>query len=136
MIGRLGVFGAFLLAASSALASDPAVEAPDALDGFVETGQTVSCVRMRSTGVDAIGENRLLFKVGARYYLNETQGSCERAQSSFYRIEARLFSAQACKGDIFNVVDNQSGFFAGSCTLGKFQELKQKPKEAAEPETR
>jgi hypothetical protein len=129
MIGKLGIVGALLLAASPAFASDPAVEEPDALDGFVETGKTINCVNMRSTGIDTIGENRLLFKVGARYYLNETRGSCERADSAFYRLEARLFSSQACKGDIFNVVDNQSGFFAGACSLGEFQELERKPKE-------
>lgn len=129
MRGMIGVLSVCLLTAGSALASDPAVEEPDALDGFVETGDRVSCVRMRSTGIEAIDENRLLFKVGARFYLNETSGSCERADSTFYRLEARLFSPRACKGDIFSVIDNRSGFFAGACSLGEFQELKRKPKE-------
>ncbi|MDZ7627648.1 MAG: hypothetical protein U5J99_04460 [Parvularculaceae bacterium] len=128
MIGRIGVFCAALLAAGSALASDPVKEV-DALDGFVETGETVGCVSMRSTGVDAVDENRLLFKVGSRYYLNETRGTCERAESTFFRLEARLFSTRACRGDIFNVVDNQSGFFAGACSLGEFKALARKPKD-------
>lgn len=128
MIGKLGVFGVALFAAGSAVASDPATEV-DGLDGFVETGETVGCVSMRSTGIDAIDENRLLFKVGSRYYLNETRGTCEKAESTFYRLEARLFGPRACKGDIFNVVDNQSGLFAGACSLGEFRALAKTPKE-------
>lgn len=135
MIGKFGIFGACLLAAGSALASDPAGDS-NALDGFVETGETVGCVSMRSTGVDALDENRLLFKVGSRYYLNETRGSCERAGSTFNRIEARLFQPRACSGDIFNVVDNRTGAFMGACSLGEFRALARKPKESAEPPTR
>lgn len=131
MIGKLSVFGAFLLAAGSALASEPAEET-DALDGFVETGDTVNCVSMRSTGIDVIDENRLLFKVGSRRYVNETKGSCERADSSFNRIEARLFQPRACTGDIFSVVDNQTGAFLGSCSLGEFRALAKKPKAESE----
>lgn len=136
MIGKLGVFGAALLAAGSALASDPAVEEADALDGFVETGETVSCVSMRSTSIDPIDENRLLFKVGSRYYLNETNGSCERAGSSFNRIEVTLFGPRACRGEILRIVDNNSGAFEGACSLGEFRGLKKKPKDAPAEQSR
>lgn len=135
MIGKLGVFGAALLAAGSAFASDPATEEPDALDGFVETGETVDCVSMRSTSIDPIDENRLLFKVGARYYVNETNGTCERAGSSFNRIEVTLFGPRACRGEILRIVDNNSGIFEGACSLGEFRALKKKPKEAAAGKT-
>lgn len=135
MIGKLGVFGVALLAAGSAIASDPAGEEADGLDGFVETGETVNCVSMRSTSIDPIDENRLLFKVGSRYYVNETLGSCERAASSFNRIEITLFSPRACRGEIVRIVDNNSGFFEGSCSLGDFRALKKKPKEAAAEKT-
>ncbi len=136
MIGRLGVLSAALLAAGSALAGDPAADEADALDGFIPTGQSVTCVSMRSTSIDPIDENRLLFKVGTRYYLNETRGSCERAGSSFNRIEVTLFGPRACQGEILRVVDNNSGMFEGACSLGDFQELKKKPKEAPAAETR
>jgi hypothetical protein len=135
MIGKLGVCAAALLAAGSALASETAGEEPDALSGFVETGETVNCVSMRSTSIDPIDEDRLLFKVGGRYFVNETRGACERADSTFFRLEARLFSPQACAGDILNVVNNQSGFFAGACSLGEFRALKKKPKEAPAEQT-
>ncbi len=134
MRGMLGVFGVGLLAAGSALASDPSDET-DPLAGFTETGETSLCVSMRSTGVDAIGEDRLLFKVGTRYYVNETRGSCARAESTFNRIEARLFQPRACKGDIFDVVDNRTGAFMATCSLGEFRALAKKPKEELKSET-
>lgn len=128
MLGKLGVLGVCLMAAGSALASEPSDET-DALAGFKETGDTVSCVSMRSTGVDAIDEDRLLFKVGARYYVNETRGSCARAESTFNRIEARLFQPRACRGDIFDVVDNRTGAFMATCSLGEFRALVKRPKD-------
>lgn len=134
MRGMLGLFGVCLLAAGSALAGDPSDET-DPLAGFSETGETSLCVSMRSTGVDAIDEDRLLFKVGTRYYVNETRGSCARAESTFNRIEARLFQPRACKGDIFDVVDNRTGAFMATCSLGEFRALAKKPKDKAESET-
>lgn len=135
MRGMLGVMGVCLLATGTALASDPS-EGSDPLAGFTETGETSLCVSMRSTGVDAIDEDRLLFKVGSRYYVNETRGSCARAESSFNRIEARLFQPRACKGDIFDVVDNLTGAFMATCSLGEFKALAKKPKEEPTDETR
>lgn len=129
MIGRLGVLSACLLVAGSAFAGEPAGD-DDALAGFVETGETTNCVSMRSTGIEPIDENRLIFKVGGRYYLNETRGSCRRAGENSYRFEAVLVRPQACRGDIFRVVDNQGGFQVGACNLGEFRVLKKKPKAA------
>jgi hypothetical protein len=136
MTFRLCVLGAALLAASPALSSESEVEAPDALGGFVQTGETVNCVSMRSTSIEPIDENRLLFKVGTRYFLNETSGSCERAGALNSRIEVNLFGPRACQGDILRVVDNYSGIFEGACSLGEFRGLKKKPKDAPAEKTR
>ncbi len=134
MRGMLGVLGVCLLTAGSALASEPADET-DPLAGFTESGETTLCVSMRSTGVDPIDEDRLLFKVGSRYYVNETRGSCARAESTFNRIEARLFQPRACKGDIFDVVDNRTGAFMATCSLGEFRALVKKPKDETKSDT-
>lgn len=134
MRGMLGVLGVCLLTAGSALASEPADET-DPLAGFTESGETTLCVSMRSTGVDPIDEDRLLFKVGTRYYVNETRGSCARAESTFNRIEARLFQPRACKGDIFDVVDNRTGAFMATCSLGEFRALVKKPKDETKSDT-
>lgn len=131
MIGKVVMFSAALLVANAAAESKSTLNEADVLDGFVETGRTVNCVPMRSASIDAIDENRLLFKVGSRYYLNETSGSCERAGSSFNRIEVKLFGPRACRGEIMRVVDNRSGMFEGACSLGSFRELERKPKEEA-----
>lgn len=136
MIGKLWIFGAALLAAGSALAGDEAAEDVSGVDGFVETGESVNCVSMRSARIDPIDENRLLFRVGTRYYLNETSGSCNGADSPFSRIEVTLFGPRACRGELLRVVDNNSGAFEGSCSLGEFRALKRKPKEEPASETR
>jgi hypothetical protein len=130
MIGRLGVLGVCLLAAGAAHAGDTAADESNAVEGFVETGETVKCVSMLSTDINAIDEGRLLFKVGNRYFLNETKGNCYRSGASSYRLEAALFGPRACRGDIFRVVDNQGGFQVGACNLGEFRALRKSPEPA------
>lgn len=100
-----------------------------ALDRFDRTGEIVNCISMRSTKISAIDENRLLFEVGAgTYYLNEVRGQCKDVDSSFTRMEIKLFGSQICSSEIIRVVDQQSGAFQGACNLGQFEKLSLKPK--------
>ncbi len=99
-----------------------------ALDRFDETGDSVKCVSMRSVDITAVDDNTFLFKVGMNdYYVNRTRDACTGASSNFTRMEIRLFRAQLCNGEIINVVQQQSGLFRGSCSLGDFQKLQRKP---------
>lgn len=103
-----------------------------ALDRFERTGETVNCVSMRSTSITAVDETRLLFKVGAgTYYLNEVRGQCKDVDSSFTRLEIRMFGSQICSSEIIDIVDQQTGLFHGACSLGEFEKLAPKP--APEP---
>ncbi len=103
-----------------------------ALDAFERTGETVSCVSMRSTDITPIDESRLLFRVGrSDYYLNETRNRCNDIDSKFTRIDVRLFGSQLCSMEILQIVDQQTGAFQGSCSLGAFEKLKKKPDAAA-----
>lgn len=117
----------FVLACSCvALTSAAVAERGDktALDRFERTGETVNCVSMRSTSITAVDENRLLFKVGAgTYYLNEVRGQCKDVDSSFTRMEIKLFGSQICSSEIIDIVDQQSGMFQGACNLGEFEKL-------------
>ncbi len=128
----------FVLACSCvALTSAAVAERGDktALDRFERTGETVNCVSMRSTSITAVDENRLLFKVGAgTYYLNEVRGQCKDVDSSFTRMEIRLFGSQICSSEIIDIVDQQSGMFQGACNLGEFEKLvlKQQPEPIAD----
>lgn len=124
----LGVL-ALLAAASPAAAGRPD---SDALDRFDRTGETVKCVDMRRTDITAIDESTLLFRVGqSDYYLNETKGACNDADSNFSRFDIDLFNSRLCSGEILKVVENQSGIFQGACSLGDFEKLTKKPVESA-----
>lgn len=102
---------------------------PDAaaLDRFDRTGETVACVNMRQTDITTIDEETLLFKVGPNeFYLNETRGPCNDADSNFTRMEVSLFGSRICSGEIVKIVDQSSGIFQGACSLGEFERLTRK----------
>lgn len=115
-------------AASSLTTASAGRPDADALDRFDRTGETQTCVSSRSTDITAIDENRLLFKVGANdYYLNETRGACNDADSRFTRFEMKLFGSQICSGEVIRIVGQQSGIYQGACSLGDFEKLTRKP---------
>ncbi len=120
----IGLFAGVFAAAASAGAIEGDA---DTLDRFDRTGETVSCVNMRSTNITAIDENRLLFQVGTgNYYLNETRSQCNDADSNFTRFDMTLFGSRICSGEVIKVVDQSSGIFQGACSLGEFERLTKK----------
>ncbi|MBB5519432.1 hypothetical protein [Amphiplicatus metriothermophilus] len=105
------------------------------LAGFERTGETVGCLNVRSiSSIDAADEKTFLVRVGVNdYYVNEARGRCSGATSNFNHLEYTLTAAQLCRLDVIRVVDNQTGTFYGSCSLGDFERLKDKaPAEADE----
>ncbi len=98
-----------------------------ALERFNETGDSVKCVNMRSVDITAVNDSTFLFKVGTNdYYVNRTRDACNGASSNFTRMEVRLFGTQLCNGETLNVVEQQSGIYRGSCSLGDFQKLQKR----------
>ncbi|MFZ5616185.1 MAG: hypothetical protein ACOZAA_02525 [Pseudomonadota bacterium] len=115
-----------VLAAASVASAEK--EETDALDRFDRTGETVNCVEMRSTDISAIDEDTLLFRVGpGDYYVNETRGTCNDADSAFSRFDITLYGSRICSGEIIRIVDRSSGIFQGACSLGEFEKLTKKP---------
>lgn len=113
-----------------ALASVAVAGRPDsaALDGFERTGETVNCVSLRSADITPVDESTFLFRAGGNYYVNEARGVCHGADSNFSRIDITMFGSQLCSGEILKVVEQSSGMFKGSCSLGAFEKLtKSKP---------
>lgn len=109
-------------------------DAKSPLDKFERTGETVNCVSTPSTDITPIDDKTFLVRTGASaYYLNETRGVCRGASASFTRLELNLFGSNLCSGEIVKVVDNQTGMFRSTCTLGVFEKLKKKDAAAAEP---
>jgi hypothetical protein len=120
---------AFLAPAASAAKSD----ASDPLEGFERTGEVTACLSARSADVTALDETRLLYRVGVnQYYLNEVRGRCNNADRNFTRLETARTLTSACSGDIVRVVSQTGGFLEGTCALGDFEKLVQKPKDAAQ----
>ncbi len=101
-----------------------------ALDRFDSTGETVACISARSFDIKAVDESTFLFKVGVGdFYVNRTRNACNGATSRFVRIDVILFGSQLCSGEILKVVEQRSGIFQGSCSLGDFEKLNKKPAE-------
>jgi hypothetical protein len=121
-----------MLAAAIAL-EEPAFDKSDAelLAKYERTGERSNCLPGGGqTDFTAIGESLLLVRSNGRYYLTETRGSCSRVDNPFYHMELTIRGGQICENQIVKIVDS-SGFFAGSCSLGDFELLTKKPKEAA-----
>lgn len=118
------------LVAAGAARADDVKAAADPLAGFERTGEKTSC--LMSSQVDQIKpvtDELFLVRVGVNsWYLNEVSGSCSGASSGFTRLEYRTTGGSLCRLQIVNVVDNNGGFFRGSCSLGDFEKLRPAPK--------
>jgi hypothetical protein len=106
------------------------------LDKFERTGETVNCVSMPTSDITPVDDRTFLVRTGAStFYVNETRGICRGASASFTRLELNLFGSSLCSGEIVKVVDNQTGMFRSTCTLGVFEKLKKKDAAASDPPT-
>ncbi|MEZ5921233.1 MAG: hypothetical protein R3C60_07745 [Parvularculaceae bacterium] len=122
MIRILTITGLVVLTATSAFAARSKLKDPMA--GYQPTGETVSCIPMRSTTIKAIDNTHLLFRVsGSEAYLNTTENVCPRADSNFTRFDIRHFGTRLCEGEFIRVVQLKTGQYHGTCTLGKFEKL-------------
>jgi len=102
---------------------------------FERTGDVRNCISLRSIDrIQPLDERNFLIHVGVNtYYLNEVSGSCNSAGRSGYRLQYSTSLSQLCRGEIIKVVDNSTGFSAGSCGLGSFEKLTEvEPEDAAE----
>ena len=132
MAGMLAL--AMFAAAGCASAKGPgelSEKAAEKLAGFVQTGETVSCLSLTSIrSIDAIDDWRFLVRTnGGRYYLNTVSGKCSGASRANTRIEYSTSIAQLCRGQLIRVVDNSANFLTGSCGLRDFERLDAAPDE-------
>lgn len=97
---------------------------------FEATGEVRSCLGVTQIRqIDALDDWRFLVRAGGTYYLNEVSGRCNGADRSSNRLQYTIPTGQLCRNEIITVVDNLNGFTVGSCGLGSFQELAEKPSE-------
>lgn len=99
--------------------------AAERLADFERTGETESCLPLRSIDqIRPLDERHFLVKVGVNdYYLNEVSGRCNSAHRPNYRLQYTTSLSQLCRLEIISVIDNSTGFTAGSCSLGDFERL-------------
>ncbi len=129
------IFAAMTAAAAFGCATASTVEmsdkAAERLAAFEPTGKTRSCMSLTAIrSIDALDESRFLVEAaGGDYYLNTISGRCSGADRAGNRLQYTVTTGQLCRNEIITVVDNMSGFTVGSCGLGDFEELQEKPAE-------
>lgn len=102
------------------------------MEKYEATGNTESCVPMRSLRQSIILDNRTIFfeSTGRRGYMNHLPNECPgllREQRFAY---TNSFGS-LCRAEIITILDS-FGRSWGSCGLGDFEEYKQKPKAGSE----
>jgi len=126
------------LATAGALAACASVERPEItpeaearLDDFERTGEMRNCLSLTAIDrIEPLDERHFLVRVGLNdYYLNEIPGRCSGAGRFNNRIQYVTSLAQLCRNEIITIVDNATGFIAGSCGLGAFERLVEKPED-------
>lgn len=119
---------AFALSAGAHAGSAAEREAKK-LDRFERTGETTDCLSGSTIDqIDPITDELFLVRAGLNnYYLNEVNGSCNGAASSFSRLQYARSTSQLCRLQIVTVYDNSTNTFMGSCSLGSFEKLREKP---------
>ncbi len=84
-------------------------------------GPPQACIsRFEAERMDSPTEEVLLFRVSNQLvYVNRPETGCPATGGS-RRIERRSIGTNLCRGEAFQVIDNQSGAYVGSCILGDF----------------
>jgi hypothetical protein len=85
-------------------------------------GEPQDCLtHWRTDDMVVIDDNTIAFESGGTVYRNELQGSCNQLGSGFYTLVTKSRgSVGLCRGEIAEVVDLDSGFTVGTCTIGDF----------------
>lgn len=123
---------ASLLAGCATATSEPVNESAAArLAGLQRTGDKQTCLSLAQIGqITAVDEKTLLIRSGANnWYVSDLSTRCRGVVSSGNRIEYTTSLSQLCRNDILRIVDNANGFLSGSCGMGSFERLAQKPAE-------
>lgn len=90
------------------------------LDGKAP-GDPQPCINTRpNTQSSIIGNQMILYRVGATVYRNDLDGICPTLRSTSTLVTQRYGSSQLCSGEVVQVRDPYSGTSFGSCVLGEF----------------
>jgi len=131
----VGIVSTAGLAIAQEAGEDDALSPAEAfLAQYERTGETVTCLSVRRINqIRPLDDTRMLARVGAgQYYLNEVTRGCERARRTSTRLQYTTPTGRLCRNEIVQVIDNVSGIFVGSCSLGDFERLEKKPEDPSD----
>lgn len=123
---------AALLAGCATTAGEPVNESAAArLAGLERTGAKQTCLGIpQISQITAVNEKTLLIRSGANnWYVSDLATRCRGVVNAGNRIEYATSLPQLCRNDILRIVDNVGGFLTGSCGMGSFERLAEKPAE-------
>jgi hypothetical protein len=124
----IAAFAAALLAGCATTASEPVNESAAArLSSLQRTGEKETCLNLTLINeMTAVDEKTLLIRSGANnWYVSDLRTRCRGVVNRGNRIEYTTSLSQLCRNDILRIVDNVNG----SCGMGSFERLAEKPAE-------
>ncbi len=127
-LGASLVMGGAALAQSDAMSDDPFVP-----EGYELTGQTRTCLPLRSIDdITPLNEGAWLVTTNSRdAYVSRVNGGCRAATRPFTYLSYSVPGAQLCRGEIVTVMDQGMNSPVGSCSIGTFEELSPLPEDAS-----
>jgi hypothetical protein len=123
---------AALLAGCATATTEPVNEGNAArLASLKRTGEKQTCLGIPQINqITAVDEKTLLIRSGANnWFVSDLSTRCRGVVSAGNRIEYATSLPQLCRNDILRIVDNANGFLVGSCGMGSFERLAEKPVE-------
>ncbi len=123
---------AALLAGCATATGEPVNEGAAArLAGLTRTGEKQTCLSIPQINqITAVNEKTLLIRSGANnWFVSDLATRCRGVVNAGNRIEYTTSLPQLCRNDILRIVDNANGFLTGSCGMGSFERLAEKPAE-------
>lgn len=124
------ISAAVLFAAGAAVAGDVRMvssKGAEKLGKYSPTGESVSCLPLRQIdSMKFVEDSIILVKThsGATYF-NQTSNDCNGARANTF-ISYSTTGPTLCRNEIVRVIDNGSGMFMGSCSLGSFDRVEEK----------
>lgn len=124
-IGSISAMAVILTACATGSGYEMSEEVAATLAGFERTGETDTCLPLRSIDqIKPLDDRNLLIEMrNGDFYLNEPSSRCGGARDIGTYIEYRTTLSSLCRNEIIRIVDNSTGFTVGSCGLGEFHEL-------------
>jgi hypothetical protein len=127
---RFLILAALAVAGCATTTAEPVNEGAAArLAGLQRTGDKQTCLNVTLLNeITAVDEKTLLIRSGANnWYVSDLSRRCNGVVSRGNRIEYTTSLPALCRNDILRIVDNVNGFLTGSCGMGSFERLAEKP---------